>query len=888
MGHLAGASATQAFSNFSGDGWSVGVVFTYQASTGQYTNATYGALSALAFDTGSNLGDTATISLFATSSAANANAYAANALILAENPALFTNEGSVVVVTGSAAATPPSTATPDGIAAAALSYVGAAWNDNGCWVLASDISAKAGATLPLTSTASGMAGIANGEWIVAYNGPVSASSSWVNNLLTGEIVCFVTTSGGGHITTVASGSGQNARLIDNITLVGSNGSILDSANDGSSSDVLVQPAHAASQEFTGVNAAAVVVYELDTPIVTDTVSGLSLSEGVTVSLSADFSASNPKAGQSITQYQVYETSAADPLMLSGVADKTALTAATASTLTSLSTLGLTTAATAGTDTIELRAFNGSYWGDWTALAVSIAAPATLSAAAAVATTGASQIAVTDTAANIGAAADKLQVLAGAGRLASVTITGSGLVPVTVAQLTSDKTLLSLLPSTAALQVSGATVAQAAALQANAQVASFALTDTGANVSAALSGLLALTTGGKLSAITLSNPTTPLTFTTTQLTSDAAVLALIGGSYSLALTGATVATASALAAQSHTATVGITDTAADVGAGLGGLQTLAAASKLGAITLTNGGTPSFSLTAAQLTADKTALGKIASSFSLAITGSTAAAAASVSATADVASVAISDSAANVLANLTSLETLASGSKLAAISLTDASKPTLSLTATQFTSDTAALAKITTPVVIDVTGASVAQAAAMQASALVTNFTITTTAANATGQTTLGKDSKLTALTISGTTGADTLNLTGIGSSVIVNLSGDSATASGGLGGAGLNFLTPPDAITLGSGAATITAGLSGSSGIETIANFQFGLDQLLLNLGTLSTMTAINTSYNGQHAIALTGGSLTQGVVLLGQPSTITAASLLASHIHTSNGVATIS
>ena len=313
MGHLAGASATQAFSNFSGDGWSVGVVFTYQASTGQYTNATYGALSALAFDTGSNLGDTATISLFATSSAANANAYAANALILAENPALFTNEGSVVVVTGSAAATPPSTATPDGIAAAALSYVGAAWNDNGCWVLASDISAKAGATLPLTSTASGMAGIANGEWIVAYNGPVSASSSWVNNLLTGEIVCFVTTSGGGHITTVASGSGQNARLIDNITLVGSNGSILDSANDGSSSDVLVQPAHAASQEFTGVNAAAVVVYELDTPIVTDTVSGLSLSEGVTVSLSADFSASKPKAGQSITQYQVSETSAADPL-----------------------------------------------------------------------------------------------------------------------------------------------------------------------------------------------------------------------------------------------------------------------------------------------------------------------------------------------------------------------------------------------------------------------------------------------------------------------------------------------------------------------------------------------------------------------------------------------
>lgn len=639
MGHLVGGSASQAFSDVSGDGWSVGVVFTYQASTGQYTNASYGALSALAFDTGSNLGDTATISLFGTSSASTAAAYAANALILAENPALFTNEGSVVVLTGAAAAMPPSTATPDGIAAAAQGYVGAAWNDNGCWVLASDISAKAGATLPLTSTASGMAGIANGEWIVAYNGPVSASSTWVNNLVTGEMVCFVTTSGGGHITTVESGSGQNAELIDNITLANGNGGILDSANDGSSRDVLVQAGHGAMQELSGVNAAAVVVYELDTPIVTAIVGGLSLSEGTSVSLSADFSASNPKAGQSVTEYQVYETSAADPLTLSGVADKTALSASSASTFSSLTTLGLMTAATTGTDTIEMRAFNGGYWGDWAALSVTVAPPAKLTATAAVAANGTSQVAVADTAANIGAAADQLQALAAAGRLANVTITGSGLVPVTAAQLTSDKTLLALLPSTAVLQVSGATVAQAAALQANAQVARFAITSTSANVS--------------------------------------------------------------------------------------------------------------------------------------------------------------------------------------------------------------------------------------------------------GQTALGADSKLAGITISGTTGADTLNLTGIGASVIVNLGGDSATASGGLGEASLKFLTPPDLLTLGAGGATISAGMSGSSGIETIANFQFGLDQLLLNLGTLSTMTAINTSYNGQHAIALTGGSLTQGVILLNQPSSVTAASLLASHIHTSNGVATV-
>ena len=105
---------------------------------------------------------------------------------------------------------------------------------------------------------------------------------------------------------------------------------------------------------------------------------------------------------------------------------------------------------------------------------------------------------------------------------------------------------------------------------------------------------------------------------------------------------------------------------------------------------------------------------------------------------------------------------------------------------------------------------------------------------------------------------------------------------------MNFITPADMITLGSGAATIVAGLTGSSGIETIANFQLGLDQLQLSLGSLPGVSAFNTLYNNAHAIALTGGGLTQGVVLLNQPSSLSAASLLSGHLHIANGVATIS
>ena len=639
MGHLVSGGASQGLANFSGDGWSAGIVFTYQASTGQYVNATYGTLSQLKFDTGSNIGDTAVISLFGTGSASLAAAYASNPLILAENPAYFTNYGSVAVVTGAAAATALAAATPDSVVSAALSYVGDAWNDDGCWVLASDISAKAGATLPLTSTSVGVAGVANGEWFVAYDGPVAANGSWINNLTAGEIVSFETTSGGGHITTVVSGKGSSAELVDNITYVNSIGAIVDSANDGSANDVIVQAPHAAMQEFSGVNAGTVVVYELDVPVVTDNVASVSVCEGSSVSLAADFSAANPEVGQGITQYQVYETNSADPLTLSGVGDKTAVSAATACTLTSLSGLGLSAATTSGSDTIEVRAYNGSYWGDWTALTVTVAAPTPETAAAAIASTGTSLLAVSDSAADIAAAADKLQALAAAGRLVNVTIAGGGAVPLSVAQLTSDQNLVSLLPASGAVQIGAATVLQAASLQTNVKVACFSITDTAADVS--------------------------------------------------------------------------------------------------------------------------------------------------------------------------------------------------------------------------------------------------------GQTKLAGDSKLTSLSITGTTGADSLNLAGIAMPVSINLSGDTATVSGGLASPKISFLSPPDAVTLGSGAATITAGITGSSGIETLTNFQFGTDKLLLSLGTASAVTAIDTTYNGAHAIALSGGNLSQGVLLLGQASSVTASSVLSTHVHTSAGVATV-
>ena len=88
---------------------------------------------------------------------------------------------------------------------------------DGCWVLASTIAADAGTSLPVQSTLIGQPGQANGEWIVAFNGPAGQSGNWQSMVTAGEIVVIGTPGGGGHITTCVSGSGSTAMLVDNIT-----------------------------------------------------------------------------------------------------------------------------------------------------------------------------------------------------------------------------------------------------------------------------------------------------------------------------------------------------------------------------------------------------------------------------------------------------------------------------------------------------------------------------------------------------------------------------------------------------------------------------------------------------------------------------------------------
>ncbi len=371
-GTFAGDGRTLALAGIGGDGRAAGIVYQWRSATHSYWNATYGSLSQLDFTAAGSAGDITSLSFYGAASAAVAQAAAADpfALMLSDATGYL---GSLTVAETAKPRPAPTQATPRSIAAAAQSLVGQAWNDQGCWVLASTIAARAGAGLPVQSTAVGLPGAANGEWMVLFNGPAGSSGDWQNMVSAGDIVVFATSATSGHITTCVAGSGASAQLVDNITYIGANGQIANSGHDGSANDVLIAPPHPAAQEFAGVPAGSVVIYALDTPRVTSTVTRETLLAGGSVTLGAIAGAADP-AGKTIAAYQIYETSGAATLLVGGVPTSHG-TAADPLSVTSLATVSLLAGAAGGTGTLEIRASNGAYWGDWHGISVSVAAAA---------------------------------------------------------------------------------------------------------------------------------------------------------------------------------------------------------------------------------------------------------------------------------------------------------------------------------------------------------------------------------------------------------------------------------------------------------------------------------------------------------------------------------
>jgi len=371
-GSFVGGGETLGLDSIGGDARGAGIVFTWQPSTGQYFNAAYGTLGALDFTDSTSPNDVINLSFFGTSNIFLAEADAGNAYALTQQDAAGYFGSATIATSNDFANPPPAEATPDGIAAAALAMVGQAWNEDGCWVLASTIAAEAGAGLPVQSTEIDKAGAANGEWSVLYNGPVSSNANWQSLVSAGDMVVFATSATSGHITTCVSGAGSTAMLVDNITYIGQGGAIQNSAHDGSASDITISAPHAAAQEFAGINPSSVVIYALDAPAISDKSATVTLTTGTTVSLATLVSATDP-AHKPITAYEVYETGGTDSLLLG--AKPVSASQASPITAASLSLLSLSAGSAPTNTTLEIRASNGTYWGDWQTLAIDTISPA---------------------------------------------------------------------------------------------------------------------------------------------------------------------------------------------------------------------------------------------------------------------------------------------------------------------------------------------------------------------------------------------------------------------------------------------------------------------------------------------------------------------------------
>ena len=296
----------------------------------------------------------------------------------------------------------------------------------------------------------------------------------------------------------------------------------------------------------------------------------------------------------------------------------------------------------------------------------------------------SSINVNDTVADVSANIDALNE---SSSLTSITLTDSSVnsLTLTVSQAVSDTAALGKIVN----QSYAVTVTDTASnvlnnvteIDADAHVDAISIDDSASNVSANLNALTAV---GGLNAITLTDTGTPaLTLSTSQLFDDTTALSLItDASYAITLT----------------------DTASNVAADLNSIN---GSPSVTSISLSDSGTPTLTLTAVQAVNDAATLNKI-SNLTYAID--------------------IVDSSANVNANIDALE---ANSAISSVTLTN-SYGQLSVNVAQALGDGALLSKVTNTddsvAISDTAGNVAANIQALQADTQISGITVTDTAAN----------------------------------------------------------------------------------------------------------------------------------------------------------------
>jgi hypothetical protein len=271
--------------------------------------------------------------------------------------------------------------------------------------------------------------------------------------------------------------------------------------------------------------------------------------------------------------------------------------------------------------------------------------------------------VVDTTSNIASNFDALQT--NSAKLAQINPTGSVNLTLNASQLSIDSNAISLLSPGTLLSIIGVSASTLTQTLAMPQVASISVTDTPSNIASILNSLQSNLS--KISSISISN-NTPLLISSAQASADSGAIALIqqsGGSFIIQpSTLGSVNTFVSAASNLSPGSFSISDSAANIAGSIDLLQTNI--SKISGITIT-GSSSALSITASQLIRDSAVLDDIPGAYSLAISGVTANATATILGKAHVASISVSDSSSNLMINLNALSL--NINSITAITLTD---------------------------------------------------------------------------------------------------------------------------------------------------------------------------------------------------------------------------
>ena len=239
-----------------------------------------------------------------------------------------------------------------------------------------------------------------------------------------------------------------------------------------------------------------------------------------------------------------------------------------------------------------------------------------------------------------------------------------------------------------------TVAQAlAAASAGTPLNGDVIVDSAADIQANLDALQSLASAGKIAYVNFTDSGTPkIDITYAENQADATVIAMFEGQRTTIVEGATVAETFQIKGQQHVA-IGVVDTEANIAASIDALSDIA--NEIASVTITDGQIPSFSLSRAVNDSG------VISHITVAGIGAEKAVN-DVGAMLNMHGFAVSDTAANVSANITGLEGVALLGKLSSITLTDGGAPVVAVSPTELFNDGGALKTIQGTFVLAVDG------------------------------------------------------------------------------------------------------------------------------------------------------------------------------------------